>query len=62
MSRGYFVEKFYTCNEVAEMFRVKVITVWEWIRLGKLEATNTGSENKPYYRVSEKQLKKFINR
>ena len=56
------MEKFYTCNEVAEMFRVKVITVWEWIRLGKLEATNTGSENKPYYRVSEKQLKKFINR
>ena len=28
----------YTCDEVAERYKVKVITVWEWIRKKKLNA------------------------
>ncbi len=28
-----------TCKEVAEMFKVKVRTVWRWIREGRLNAT-----------------------
>ena len=32
------MEKFYTCEEVAEMYRVKVSTVWAWVRAGKLKA------------------------
>lgn len=40
--------KMYTCDEVAERYKVKVITVWEWIRQRKLNAINLGRE----YRVS----------
>jgi len=38
------VGKLYTCNEVAERYSVKVITVWDWIRKGKLEAIKLPNE------------------
>ena len=53
------MDKLYTCNEVADMFRVKVTTVWDWIREGKLEVLNIGSDKKPNYRVSEAHIEKF---
>ena len=46
------------CDEVAERYGVKVKTVWEWIRTGKLEAFSTSK----IYRVSEKHLKDFDRR
>lgn len=49
------MSKLYTCDEVAEKYRVKVITVWEWIRQEKLGAIKLGRE----YRVSEDDLKEF---
>lgn len=49
-------EKYYTPQEVAEMFCVKRITVWDWIRKGKLQATKAGGR---LYRISETQLNKF---
>lgn len=45
----------FTCNEVAERYRVKVITVWDWIRSGKLPAVKLGRD----YRISEDDLQKF---
>lgn len=45
----------YTCAEVAERYKVKIITVWEWIRKRKLGAIKIGKE----YRVNEDDLKKF---
>lgn len=45
----------FTCEEVAERYKVKVITVWEWIRQKKLSAIKIGRE----YRVSEDDLKAF---
>ena len=45
----------YTCDEVAERYRVKVITVWDWIRKKKLPAIKIGRD----YRVSEEDLKSF---
>lgn len=45
----------YTCKEVAERYGVKVITVWDWIRLKKLNAINLGKE----YRISEDDLHAF---
>lgn len=47
----------YTCDEVAERYKVKVITVWEWIRQQKLGAIKLGKE----YRISEEDLIAFEN-
>ena len=47
----------FTCEEVADRYRVKVITVWEWIRQKKLGAIKLGRE----YRVSEDDLNAFEN-
>lgn len=41
--------KMYTCDEVAERYKVKVITVWDWIRQHKLNAIKLGRE----YRICE---------
>lgn len=49
------MSKFYTCNEVAELYRVKTLTVWDWIRKKKLGAIKIGRE----YRVSQNQLDEF---
>ena len=45
----------FTCEEVAERYKVKVITVWEWIRQKKLSAIKLGRE----YRIGEDDLKAF---
>lgn len=49
------MEKFYSCEAVAERYGVKVITVWDWIRKRKLPAIKIGGQ----YRVSENDLKAF---
>lgn len=45
----------YTCEEVAQRYGVKVITVWDWIRKKKLAAIKLGKE----YRISDDDLKAF---
>lgn len=47
----------FTCEEVAERYKVKVITVWEWIRQKKLGAIKLGRE----YRITEDDLVAFEN-
>lgn len=47
----------YTCDEVAERYKVKIITVWDWIRQRKLNAIKLGRE----YRISEEDLIEFEN-
>jgi excisionase family DNA binding protein len=49
-------EKYYTIEEVAEMLRVAYMTVYRWIKAGKLEAIKAGKQ----YRISETQLSKFL--
>lgn len=49
------MEKLYTCEEVAERYSVKAITVLEWIRQKKLSAINIGKS----YRVKESDLLEF---
>ncbi|WP_312281766.1 helix-turn-helix domain-containing protein [Oscillibacter sp.] len=49
--------KLYTCDEVAERYGVKVITVWDWIRKGRLEAIKMPKG----YRVSEEALREYEN-
>lgn len=52
------MSKMYTCDEVADRYKVKVITVWEWIRQKKLNAIKLGRE----YRISEEDLNNFENK
>lgn len=47
--------KFYTCAEVAELYKVKTLTVWDWIRKKKLGAIKIGRD----YRISQGQLEQF---
>ncbi len=49
---------YYTCKEVAEMLKVKVATVWLWIRQGRLDAIKLSHNN---YRISDEAVKRFAD-
>lgn len=49
------MEKFYSCEQVAERYGVKISTVWSWIRENKLRANKIGK----LYRVTPEQLEEF---
>lgn len=49
------MEKYLTCDDVAERYGVKKITVWSWIREKKLNAIQTGK----IYRVRPEDLRDF---
>lgn len=49
------MEKYLTCEQVAEMFGVKTITVWSWIREKKLRAIKTGK----LYHITRQDLAEF---
>lgn len=49
------MSKMYNCEEIAERYDVRVITVWDWIRKKKLPALKIGKR----YRIREEDLKKF---
>lgn len=48
--------KYYTIEEIAEILRVTYLTVYRWIRAGKLEAQKAGKQ----YRISQSQLDNFL--
>lgn len=50
------MEKVYKVKEVAERYGVSRRTVWEWIRLGKLNAYVISGRN---YRIGEAALEEF---
>ncbi|MFC4355344.1 helix-turn-helix domain-containing protein [Chryseomicrobium palamuruense] len=49
------LEKYFSCEEVAERYGVKVITVWSWIREKKLKAIKTGK----MYSIRPQDLEEF---
>lgn len=51
------MEKLYNCKEIANRYQVKELTVWNWIRTGKLQAIKPGKN----YLVKESELNKFEN-
>jgi excisionase family DNA binding protein len=51
------MEKLFTCEEVAERYRVKVVTVWSWIRNGKLKAFRPAKS----YLIPQSALEQFEN-
>lgn len=51
------MEQYLTCDDVAEMYKVKRITVWQWIREKKLNAVRTGRD----YRIRQQDVEEFNN-
>lgn len=49
------LEKYFTCDEVAERYGVTIATVWSWIRNKKLAAIDIGRA----YKIKESDLLEF---
>ena len=47
--------KYLSCDQVADLYDVKVITVWDWIRKKKLPAIRIGRD----YRIRPEDLERF---
>ena len=47
----------YTCAEIATKYKVKIFTVYHWIKTGKLAAIKIGKS----FRVTENALRDFEN-
>lgn len=48
--------RFYTAQEVADMLRLQVTTIYEYIRMGKLPAVKLGNR----YRITEDDIRRFV--
>ena len=48
-------KKYFTCSEVAQLYGVKVYTVWSWVREGRLGAVKIGQQ----YRIRQQDLDAF---
>lgn len=49
-------EKYYSIVEVAELLKVAYLTVYRWIKAGKLEAVKAGKQ----YRITQVALDVFL--
>lgn len=49
-------DKFYTVQEIAAMFGVNDLTVYAWIRKGRLEASKVGQ-----WRIAGDKLQEYID-
>lgn len=49
---------FLTAKEVADILKLNIMTIYEYIRNGKLQAVKFGRN----YRIDEEDLNKFIKR
>ena len=49
------MSKYYTCEEIAERYKIKTLTVWGWIRKKKLPAVKIGRE----YRIRQEDIDTF---
>lgn len=50
-------EKYYTIKEVAETLKVAYLTVYRWIKSGKLPSYKAGKQ----YRIKKNDLDTFIS-
>ena len=48
--------EYFTPEEIAQMLKVDIQTVWRWLREGKLPGLKIGK----VYRVSQEQLDSFL--
>lgn len=52
------MENYFTPQEIADKFKVKINTVYLWIRQGKLKAIKVGD----LWRIPESELENFIKK
>lgn len=46
------MDEYYTCAEVAKLYKVQTATVWGWIRDGKVQAVKIGRN----YRIRRSEV------
>ena len=51
-------EQFYTARELADKLRVNIMTIYRYIKAGKLKAYKIGKE----FRIDKKEFNKFLNK
>lgn len=51
-------QNFLTVHDVSELLRLSVLTIYKYIKVGKLEAVEFGG----HYRISKLSLEAFINK
>jgi len=51
-------KEFYTARELAETLRVNIMTIYRYIKNGKIKAYKFGKE----FRIDEKEFNKFLNK
>jgi excisionase family DNA binding protein len=55
------MEKYFSTKEVAEMLSISIKTVLSLINSGRIKATNLAVGSRALYRVTSRDLNKFIN-
>ena len=51
-------KEFYTAQELAEKLRVNIMTIYRYIKAGKLRAYKIGKE----FRIDKKEFQRFLNK
>ena len=51
-------KEFYTTKELAEKLRVNIMTIYRYIKAGKLKAYKIGKE----FRIDKKEFNNFLNK
>lgn len=51
-------EQFYTAKELAELLKVNIMTIYRYIKAGKLKAFKIGKE----FRIVKKEFDDFLNK
>ncbi len=49
-------DEFYTLHEIAKLLKISYMTVFRWVKNGKLKASRIGKQ----YRVKKEVLEEFI--
>ena len=51
-------EEFYTAKELADKLRVNIMTIYRYIKVGKIRAYKIGKE----FRIGKEEFQKFLNK
>ena len=51
-------QDFYTAKELAEKLRVNIMTIYRYIKVGKLKAYKIGRE----FRIDKKEFQRFLDK
>jgi len=53
-------ERMYTIREVCARLGLAYITVWQWIKKGKIKAVRVGDSKRSCIRIPESELKRIV--